>query len=193
MSDYRAIDDPYCYGGTHVLINRLGIQDTVVLSQFEAEMYRERLSEPLPSGRLSVSHYKALHKHLFGDVFDWAGKFRTVRIEKGNSVFCFPENIDSAMAALFKKLKGNDFLRGQDRRTFSESAAHFLAELNAIHPFREGNGRTQMVFVAMIAHQAGFDLHLEQLKPSPFLHAMIQSFHGDEDDLRENLFDLIDE
>ncbi len=193
MSDYRTIDDPYCYAGTHVLINKLDIHDPVLLSQFEAEMYRERLSEPLPNGKYDPAHYQALHRHLFGDVFDWAGLYRTVRIQKETSVFCYPEHIAAAMNALFAKLKKQNHYQGLSRADFAANGASFLAEINAIHPFREGNGRTQMIFLAMIAHRAGFTLHLEQLNPSPFLTAMIHSFHGDEDDLRQNLLDLIED
>ncbi len=193
MSDYRTIEDPYCYAGTHVLINKLNIRDPMLLSQFEAEIYRERLSEPLPDGMFNPAHYKALHQHLFGDVFDWAGQYRTVRIQKETSVFCYPENITPAMNALFGMLKKQNFYQGLSRADFAKKGASFLAEINAIHPFREGNGRTQMIFLAMIAHQAGFTLHLEQLKPSPFLTAMIHSFHGDEGDLCQNIFDLIED
>ena len=95
---YEAIADPYCYKGTSVLHNRLGLRDQEALDAFEAEATAQRFSEPLPIGRFGVAHYRAVHRHLFGDVFPWAGRFRRVRIAKGGSMFCYPEHITSEMA-----------------------------------------------------------------------------------------------
>jgi len=183
MTDYRTVNDPYCYPGTRVLINSVGLRDANLLAQFEGEMFRERMRVPLPFGRFDVAHYKALHKHLFGDVFAWAGEFRSVRIEKSGSVFCYPENIELAMTKLFHSLRDHNLYRNLSREEFICKAAHFLAEINAIHPFREGNGRTQTVFLTLISHQAGYPLDLEKLEPSEFLQAMVASFHGDESHL----------
>jgi cell filamentation protein len=63
---YAAVSDPYCYLGTNVLINRLGLRDHSRLEAFEAEVSAERAAQPLPAGRLSYSHYRAIHRHLFG-------------------------------------------------------------------------------------------------------------------------------
>jgi fido (protein-threonine AMPylation protein) len=115
----------------------------------------ERSTESLPSGRLSYSHFRAIHRHLFQDVYAWAGKVRTVRISKGESTFCYPEHIDQEMAKLFKALRQTGHLRGTSPQDFAKQAAHFLAELNAIHPFREGNGRTQLTFLTLLADRAG--------------------------------------
>lgn len=108
---YDAVPDPYCYPDTTVLINRLGLRDQAELDAFEAEITRARAGEPLPAGRLSVTHYRAIHRHLFQDVYRWAGRFRTVRIAKDGSMFCFPERIDGEMAKLFDGLRLSHFLR----------------------------------------------------------------------------------
>ena len=71
---YGAEPDPYCYPGTTVLINRLGTTDQSILNAFEAEMTSQRAAEPLPIGRLSYTHYRAIHRHFFQDVYAWAGK-----------------------------------------------------------------------------------------------------------------------
>ena len=139
-----------------------------------------RSEEPLPPGLLSVTHYRAIHHHLFQDVYDWAGRFRTVRLAKDQSAFCFPENIAREMRALFEWLRERRYLRGLDVRRFAREAAHFLAELNAIHPFREGNGRSQLTFLALVAHRAGHPLDLARLDPARMLNAMIRGFGGDE-------------
>ena len=137
---YEAVPDPYCYPGTRVLINRAGLIDQATLDAFEVEIITQRLNEPLPAGRLGVRHYCAVHRHLFGDVYLWAGKFRTVRIAKQGSAFCYPEHIDREMRGLFGQLRKQNHFRDLDPPAFAAKAAHFLAELNAIHPFREGNG-----------------------------------------------------
>lgn len=177
---YDAIEDPYCYPGTDVLRNRLDLKDPGALRDFEAEMSATRAEEPLPGGRFTISHYKAVHRHLFQDVYPWAGRFRTVRMSKGGNPFCFPENIEGQMGHLFRDLKDRRFFTALDDRDFADQAAHFLAELNAIHPFREGNGRAQMAFIGVLADHAGHPLELEILEPASFLDAMIASFHRDE-------------
>lgn len=91
---YEAIDDPYCYPGTTVLKNKLGLRKQSALDKFEAEISLERSSVPLPTGKLTYQHYCAIHRHLFQDVYTWAGKPRTVRISKGGSMFCYPESIN---------------------------------------------------------------------------------------------------
>jgi fido (protein-threonine AMPylation protein) len=84
---YAAIDDPYCYPGTTVLKNVPGIQDQAALDEFEIAIVAQRSDAPLPRGRFSLHHYCAVHRHLFQDVYHWAGRFRTVRISKGGSTF----------------------------------------------------------------------------------------------------------
>lgn len=184
---YGAFDDPYCYPGTNVLINKLDIRDLGLLEAFEEEITRERAAEPLPSGQLSVRHFRAVHRHLFQDVFDWAGELRTVRIFRENSAFAYPENIPGELKRLFAWLQERRYLRELDRRAFAAGAAHFLAELNAIHAFRDGNGRTQLGFMTLLASKAGHPLDLEKLEPSRFLEAMIASFKGDESRLAHQL------
>jgi cell filamentation protein len=102
---YAAGADPYCYPGTAVLKNIPGLRLQEDLDRFEAAATTQRADEPLPAGRLSVSHYYAVHRHLFQDVFAWAGKPRTVRLAKDGSAFCYPEYIQSEMRILFAGLK----------------------------------------------------------------------------------------
>jgi len=92
---YENSHDPYCYPNSSVLKNRLGLRDQEQLNAFEAMITAQRGEEPLPRGRLGFAHYRAIHRHLFQDVFAWAGKLRTVRIAKGDSMFCYPEHIDA--------------------------------------------------------------------------------------------------
>jgi cell filamentation protein len=138
-----------------------------------------------------VRHYRAVHRHLFQDVYRWAGKTRTIRISKDGNPFCYPENIRSELERLFHWLHSEHCLRGLDHRTFADRLAHFLAELNAIHPFREGNGRAQNAFALILAAQADHPLRMEDLDPDAFREAMITSFAGNEKPLADQLRTLI--
>ena len=177
---YQAEPDPYCYPNSEVLKNKAGLKDASALEAFEAAMTFARSEEPLPLGRFTARHYCALHRHLFQDVFAWAGKLRTVRLSKDMSTFCYPENIAFELKKLFDWLKWEQFLRGRTEADFAKVAAHFLAELNAIHAFREGNGRTQLTFLALLADRAGYPLDFDRLEPGALLDAMIKSFKGNE-------------
>lgn len=95
------------------------------------------------------------------------------------------------MERLFGWLDSNDYLCGLDEVAFAKQAAHFLAELNAIHPFREGNGRTQLSFLTMLAEVADHPLDLERLDPKGILDATIESFGGDENALAEQIGKLL--
>jgi cell filamentation protein len=157
---YAAFDDPYIYPGTTVLRNRLDLRDPHQLDAFEVEMTMARAAEPLPVGRFGPAHYRRLHRHLFQDVYGWAGRYRTVRTAKGDNVFCYPEHIPAQMDRLFASLAAPPFTGGTGFDPFIQAAAGFLGELNAIHPFREGNGRVQLLFLNQVAERAGHPLNM---------------------------------
>lgn len=154
-------------------------------------MAAQRSDEPLPHGHLSASHYRSIHRHLFQDVFAWAGRYRIVRISKDGSAFCYPENIAREMAQLFASLKQRRFLKALSADEFATAAAAFLSTLNAIHPFREGNGRTQTIFLSVLAARAGHPLDLQRLNPLEVLAAMIASFKGNDVPLERQVRALI--
>lgn len=188
---YGAFKDPYLYEGSEVLKNKPNLRTQEELDHFESFHVALRAREGLPGGRLSVRHYQAIHRHLFQDVYTWAGKFRTVRMAKQGSMFCYPEHIQREMKTLFASLKKKRFLRGLSKEKFIAEASEFLAALNAIHPFREGNGRTQLMFLALLSDKAGHPLNFEELEPEDFLDAMIESFHGNLKPLTEELSRLL--
>lgn len=190
---YDAVVDLYCYTGTTVLRNIPDIHDQETLDTFEAVMTAQRSDEPLPQGNFDVSHYQAIHHHLFQDVYEWAGAFRTVRISKGMSAFCYPEYIEPEMKTLFSDLEQQNFLRGLSPDAFAVDASHFLTMLNAIHPFREGNGRTQTSFLLLLAENAGHPLDMDKLVPKDFLDAIIASFEKDETMLQTEIKKMITE
>ena len=177
---YDAIIDAYCYEGTTILKNIPDLRDQSALDAFEAVMTTQRSDEPLPGGNLDVAHYYAIHRHLFQDVYLWAGEVRSVRISKGGNTFCYPENIEQEMQTLFSSLNVQNHLQGLSEDDFVKHSAHFLSTLNAIHPFREGNGRTQTSFLLLVADHAGHALDVNKLAPERFMDAVIASFGGNE-------------
>jgi len=188
---YAAEPDPYCYAGTTVLKNIPGIRDQAALDRFETAAVAQRAQEDFPDGIFDAQHYCAIHRHLFQDLYRWSGKIRTIRIAKGDSMFCYPEFVIAEMEHLFAWLESRNFLADLSTDEFAGDAAHFLATLNAIHAFREGNGRTQLSFMAFVAAQAGHPLNMTRLDPGDFLTAMIDSFQGDETHLARQIADLI--
>jgi len=187
---YDIADDLYCYKNSTVLKNIPGLRTQRALKTYEIAMTAQRAEEPLPAGRLSVNHYRAIHRHLFQDVYRWAGDFRRVRMARNGSMFCYPENIAREMHTLFGGLRSRNGLRGLSREDFAPALARFLAELNAIHPFRDGNGRTQLAFAALIGSRVGHPLNFATLQPQKFLGAMIESFRGDEKNLETHILRL---
>ena len=102
---YEVEADPYCYPGTNVLKNKLDLKDATELAAFEAEITNQRAQEPLPEGDFDHAHYCSIHRHLFQDVYEWAGERRDVRIGKDGNWFCFPEHIDNEMNRLSNELE----------------------------------------------------------------------------------------
>lgn len=170
------MDDPYVYPDTHVLVNKEDIRDADELEQFERLMTAQRLREGLPKVPLTADGYLKLHEHLFQDVYEWAGKTRTVDIAKNNAMFCFAAFVDRELDKRFKAIGNEKGLQGLIAAQFAERAGEHLSELNAIHPFREGNGRTQRAFLVVLAEQAGHQVDLQRIDPVVWNEASRQSF-----------------
>lgn len=127
--------DPYLYPGTDVLRNKLGIRDNQALRLTEYAFTRIR-GQHTPVLPMTVKGYLAAHRHLFQDVYEWAGKVRTVTLAKGASMFAFPQAVEPSLRTRFADLAAKGFLRGLHPDGFAAGAAHHVSELNAIHPFR---------------------------------------------------------
>ena len=176
MSGYGRFDDPYCHKDTGVLRNLKDIRTADALEAYEVAATKLRAGEKSPAGKFDPAHYRAIHRHLFQDVYDWAGQYRTIRIAKGSSMFCFPEHIAGQLDEVFTALRHPPFAGSASRDEFVPAAARFLGDLNAIHPFREGNGRTQLTFLYLLGARAGIGLDMTRIKPQAMLSAMIASF-----------------
>lgn len=123
-----------------------------------------------------MDHLRHLHYFLFQDVYAWAGKFRTVPIVKGSSFFARPEHIGPELQKLLVQLAGEQFLQRKDSKTFCERAAHYFGEINALHPFREGNGRAQREFIRELAVEAGYDIAWDLVTHDEMLNPQSQIF-----------------
>jgi cell filamentation protein len=175
---YDAFDDPYAYPGTTVLRNLLDIRDQDTLEAFEVEISTLRAEESLPDGQFDTAHYCRVHHHLFQDVYSWAGQYRTVRTSKGGNAFCYPEHIPEQMDVLFQGLRGGEVFAQRSSDAFLQEIARFFGELNAVHPFREGNGRSQLAFIGLVGATFGHPYNFERLNRTTFLPAIIASYFG---------------
>lgn len=181
------------YSGSNVLKNKLGIRDDGELGRAERLLVAERLAEGLPASarRLNVNGLRAVHRHLFQDIYPWAGQFRGYTTGRGQAPFARPEFIQPALTELFDKLNGEKNLVGLERDTFANRAAHYVNEINAVHPFIEGNGRMQRVWLRNLADQAGYLLRLKVRSPEEWNEASRRGFHGDNSAVAELILKFI--
>ena len=142
--------------------------------QITAVRAAQILKEPI-KGYFDVTHLKAIHKHLFQDLYTWAGEFRKVNISKGNP-FCLFQYIPEQLDNLFTELQKEAYLSLLNPNDMARRLAYYLGELNAIHPFREGNGRTQRLFILELAAKNGYFLDLSKVNQKDMIKASIQSF-----------------
>jgi cell filamentation protein len=188
-------EDPYTDPVTGVLRNKLGLRTAEELQVAEREITHAALiflkESPVPPS-YDLGHLRAIHRRIFGDVYDWAGQLRTVAIAKG-SWFCLPQYIESSAAETFRALHGEGLLRGLPRDVFAERLAYYLGEVNAVHPFREGNGRAQRAFFEQLASDAGFVLDWQHLDADRNIAASAAIMHGDPAPMRKMLDELIRE
>lgn len=183
------------YEGTEILRNKFNLNDQDKLNQME-RIYSlanlTKLKEDPIKGNFDMKHLQAIHKELFKEVYDWAGETRNYEIEKGTA-FCPLQHLDSYQQDVFGKLKKENYLKDLDIDHFSKRAAHYLGEINMLHPFLEGNGRTQREFMRVLAHNAGYELTLdsEAITKERMIAASVKSANGHNDEfeqiIRENV------
>ncbi|MCW5589672.1 MAG: Fic family protein [Legionellales bacterium] len=171
--------DPYVYPGTQILINKLNIKNSEQLEQAEAILLStNRITLPKLT-TFDYEHLKTIHKHLFHDLYAWAGKERTVNISKNEDLFSLTHRIKPELDKIFKNLRTENQLKGLSPSQLNERAAFYFGEINAIHPFREGNGRTQRVFFEGLFEQLGYRLDWAKVDRKFYLQASIDSFKRD--------------
>lgn len=166
-----------------VLENKLGISDADELEKAEYNITDDKLAEALVSLRPPVFDFKCLldlHKFLFEDIYEFAGKVRTVNISKPDSPvpFCYVDFIPSEADRIFGELAKDKYLVGLELPEFSEKLAYYASEINALHPFREGNGRTTRLFLLLMARNAGYLIDYSFASRRAILHADTEAFAG---------------
>lgn len=175
---YETRDSIYCYKGSNVLINKLNIHDNKILKQAEEKIVAAKLfilRQNTMIKNFDVNHFKGIHKFLFEDIYPFAGKFRTENIAKGFFSFAEWEFIEDELSNLLKKLNASNNLKNLKRDEFVKAIAYYLSELNVLHPFREGNGRTIREFIRELCYVNGYLFDLQKIEPEDFLNACIKS------------------
>jgi cell filamentation protein len=157
--------DPYCFPGTNVLRNLPGILDRTTLEQYESIHAAIAVDELYdnPPARTDLPHLKYIHRTLFGKVYPWAGETRRdlgrmTKTRESGSVVLYGDSafVDTELARVFSLLHAEKYLKDLPIDHFALRAAWFYGELDAIHPFREGNSRTLRLFFHGVAHNAGY-------------------------------------
>lgn len=171
--------DPYIDPETGVLRNKAGIRSKEALDVFERMRVQRRLEQGTPTGNFDLAHLKAIHRHLFQDVYEWAGETRTVEIAKGGHQFQFRQFLNQGVDYVNKEIVKNNFLRGLSPDQFAERAATIIGDLNYAHPFREGNGRTQFVFLTQLAERAGHSIDVDRVPNQEWIEASKRAFNHD--------------
>jgi cell filamentation protein len=170
----------YCYPGTDVLINKFNIHDAKHLQSIEKIMTSIKIGElrtkPI-KGQFNIDHLKEIHKYIFGDIYPFAGEFRDVSIIKGNVRFANPLYIEENAKRLFQELKNENDLVGLDKDELSQRLAYYFAEINILHVFREGNGRTQREFIREVALLSGYDIDWRKISRDEYMNASKKSVY----------------
>jgi cell filamentation protein len=186
-------EDPYSDPVTGVLYNKFALGTAAELEAAEREITHAALilldESPVPPS-YDLPHLREIHKRIFSDIYEWAGQIRTVAIAKG-TMFCLPQYIDSSAAVIFRELDDEDCLRGLPRDAFVGRLAYYLGEVNALHPFREGNGRAQRAFFDQLARDDGFTLAWQHLDAARNVEASAAIMRGDLEPMRKMLDALV--
>jgi len=174
VDKYGTDQDPDCYTGTNILINKLDIQDEQILEDAERDITLLRAIEvEFQQPPYSFSHLSNIHKTLFGDLYPWAGCIRQLDISKGATRFCSVNYIAPEIEKLFTHFTNASFFQGLDRTKLIVAVAEFYGDLNMIHPFREGNGRAQRLFFEHVIANAGCQIFWEPIEKDEWVDANI--------------------
>jgi cell filamentation protein len=169
-------DHPYCYPGTNVYRNKEDIRDRDELEAFERTASAWRLTTLPHDLPITPKGYREIHRYMLQDVYDWAGQ--DLWVDTGRTgPFCKAEFIIPELQKRFAAINAEDDLRGLDADGFAERAAEHISELNAIHPFLDGNGRALRALLEILAERAGHEIDLARIDPRAWNAASIAGFH----------------
>lgn len=175
---YARADSIYCYKGTDVLKNKFGIRTQEELKIAETELTSIRqyamIASPIP-GRFTKAHLCRIHRFLFQDIYPFAGRFRKEQIAKGDTWFYPADLIERELDKLFDFIRQHDKLRHLNEADFFDQLSYIMAELNIIHPFREGNGRAIREFIRLLALYNDYTLNWGNIEKEKILESSILS------------------
>jgi cell filamentation protein len=195
-NDYQYIDPDSIYTDpkTGVLRNLVGITDHDALVFAEAAATTKRAGDlkATPIDTKDSNTLFAIHRHLFQDIYDWAGKRRTVEISKGGKQFFPLSHFDNALKFIDSLLSEYKHIDKEDKAALSGKLAEILDAVNYLHPFREGNGRTQREFLRLLAREKGWKLNLNPPDNAEvYERYMTGTINGDADALARLIFECL--
>ncbi|MBF0381448.1 MAG: Fic family protein [Magnetococcales bacterium] len=174
--------DIYLYSDGQTLKNKLGILDPEVLKDAEDKLatikHEGALQIALCANEISLDTYKAIHKHLLYDLYPWAGKIRTCDLAKQATLFCKPSFIESQAKEIFQKLQDEKYHVDLQITEYAEKLAILYGDVNMLHPFREGNGRTQKILFQGVAAKSGRSIYWERISTNEHIEAVIDEQKG---------------
>lgn len=171
-----------CYENTNVLINKFNIRNNEKLSIFEKNITSVSIAKALieiPFKDVDFNFYKYLHHYVFSDIYEWAGNIRTVNMSKKGTNFCPVEEINAKAERIFNRLNNNKYLSIYSGNEFIDEFTELYCDLNILHPFREGNGRIQRLFLTMLLKSLGKTLDFSHIDKDILMLATIKSISGD--------------
>jgi len=161
---YKYVDLDYTYTDpkTGILRNLADITDSDVLLFFESGAVAKRIQElyEKPIKIKGADNLLSIHRHLFQDVYSWAGKRRKVEISKAGKQFFPTTHFDNAFRFIDTLISDYRNISKEDKLQIAEKLAEILDNVNYLHPFREGNGRTQREFLRLLASEKELKLNL---------------------------------
>lgn len=163
---YDAINSKYTYPNSFVIKNKLNIKDEKKLEEYERQMVSFKLAtirkHSMPE-KFDSNRLKCIHNYLFCDIYDFAGKYREENITKDNFMFAQFEYISANIDILLNKIDIENLKRiSIDEKL--KKISYYMTELNVLHPFREGNGRTIREFIRQLLNAIGLDIDFSKIE-----------------------------
>lgn len=192
--NYELENDPYLDQSSGILKNLLEITNAEELAKAEGDISGAQiasLAERPVEGNFDLEHLQMIHKHVLGSIYLWAGELRTVELSLGSTQFASVEYLPQAAKEVFDSLAAEKFLSDLSDEDFPFRLAHYYSEVNLLHPFREGNGRTQRAFFSLLSAQSGRRIAWAQMDPEENIQASIAAYNGNEGYLVKMLTPLV--
>lgn len=168
----------YCYPDSDVLKNKLGIINQEKLHEVERKLTAIRINDLIRKpyrGRFDLDHLRGIHFYIFQDLYTWAGELRKIDLAKGN-MFCRAMFLENQADVVFGGIRNDGYLEGLAYDQFVKRLAYHFSEINALHPFREGNGRSQREFIRELALYNHYAIDFSNATWKEMLDASVDAF-----------------